>query len=85
MIDYHLTHHVEANTTYGFTSPFWDWCAGDLPSTARYQWPIVPIPLPHVPFIIAKALHVWSGKEVLERKAYNPHRKRSVSGESKVE
>ena len=87
MIDYHLTHHVESKTAYGFTSPFWDWVShlfgfGDLPSEARYQWPIVPIPLPIVPFIVAKALHVLSGKEVKERRAYNPDRKRSVGGET---
>ena len=35
MIDYHLTHHIDPKRAYGFTSPFWDWCFGNLPSRER--------------------------------------------------
>jgi sterol desaturase/sphingolipid hydroxylase (fatty acid hydroxylase superfamily) len=65
MIDFHLTHHVDSRSTFGFTSPFWDWCAGDLPAKDKYQWRIIPIPLPIIPFLIAKAIHK---EEVVGRK-----------------
>ncbi|GMI33464.1 hypothetical protein TeGR_g4653, partial [Tetraparma gracilis] len=68
MIDFHLTHHVVSTTTYGFTSPFWDWAFGDLPPASRYQWPIVPIPLPILPFLASKALHSARGGAVTPRR-----------------
>ena len=58
LIDFHLTHHFDSSCTYGFTSPFWDWLFGDLPKDSKYSWPIVPIPLPVIPFMISKAINM---------------------------
>ena len=56
LIDFHLTHHLDSTSTYGFTSPFWDWLFGGLPAKHRYNWTIVPLPFPVIPFLIAKAI-----------------------------
>jgi hypothetical protein len=64
LIDFHLTHHLDSRSTFGFTSPFWDWLFGNLPNRERYRWVIVPLPIPVVPFLISKMLdeRVYDGK-----------------------
>ena len=57
LVEFHLTHHSDPTVAYGFTSPFWDWLFGYLPKPSRYDWDIVPIPLPWVSFFLSKAIH----------------------------
>jgi sterol desaturase/sphingolipid hydroxylase (fatty acid hydroxylase superfamily) len=60
LIEFHLTHHADPTVAYGFTSPFWDWLFGKLPPKRKYNYPIVPIPLPWVSFFLSKLVLEWS-------------------------
>ena len=53
LVDFHWAHHTISNTAFTFTSPFWDWLFNTLPSKDIYNWSLVPIPFPVVPFILA--------------------------------
>jgi len=51
---YHKIHHIEHNTNYGFTSPFWDWVFGTLSQQYTVTWyGLILGPLPFYTFAIS--------------------------------
>eukprot|EP00163_Fabomonas_tropica_P018088 TRINITY_DN3212_c0_g1_i1.p1 TRINITY_DN3212_c0_g1~~TRINITY_DN3212_c0_g1_i1.p1 ORF type:complete len:150 (+),score=30.61 TRINITY_DN3212_c0_g1_i1:261-710(+) len=62
METYHLYHHSKTKkVAYGFVTPAWDYYFGATP--AQFDYPIVPIPLPVIPFIISAFLARQAGKD----------------------
>lgn len=59
---FHITHHQKSKkVAYGFVTPFWDWCFGTTPEPDKFPYPVIPLPVPILPFIISAILQELRG------------------------